>query len=181
MKFEILKFKQTPKVEKIENVREFLEDKQNMIELNMFNRFAWSKYGLLGLAANQTLLDGKRFMKNYFIMRVSETLFQTFFNPQILEYVGEPKVLKEGCFTWPKKVITAERYDSIILKYSNETGQEIIREYEGLEAQVIQHEVNHLNGVEEIVEKNEEVPIKVGRNEMCPCGSGKKFKNCCQG
>lgn len=21
-------------------------------------------------------------------------------------------------------------------------------------------------------------PPKVGRNEMCPCGSGKKFKNC---
>ena len=23
------------------------------------------------------------------------------------------------------------------------------------------------------------VPPKVGRNEPCPCGSGKKFKNCC--
>lgn len=21
---------------------------------------------------------------------------------------------------------------------------------------------------------------KVGRNEMCPCGSGKKFKKCCE-
>ena len=21
--------------------------------------------------------------------------------------------------------------------------------------------------------------VKVGRNEPCPCGSGKKFKNCC--
>ena len=21
--------------------------------------------------------------------------------------------------------------------------------------------------------------IKVGRNEKCPCGSGKKYKNCC--
>jgi uncharacterized protein YecA (UPF0149 family) len=23
------------------------------------------------------------------------------------------------------------------------------------------------------------VPPKIGRNEICPCGSGKKFKNCC--
>ena len=23
------------------------------------------------------------------------------------------------------------------------------------------------------------VPPKVGRNEPCPCGSGKKFKRCC--
>ncbi|WP_345893530.1 SEC-C metal-binding domain-containing protein [Aeromonas sp. 5HA1] len=22
-------------------------------------------------------------------------------------------------------------------------------------------------------------PIKVGRNEPCPCGSGKKYKQCC--
>ena len=21
--------------------------------------------------------------------------------------------------------------------------------------------------------------IKVGKNDMCPCGSGKKYKNCC--
>lgn len=24
-------------------------------------------------------------------------------------------------------------------------------------------------------------PTKVGRNDLCPCGSGKKFKHCCQG
>ncbi|MGQ4869937.1 SEC-C metal-binding domain-containing protein [Aeromonas caviae] len=23
------------------------------------------------------------------------------------------------------------------------------------------------------------VPIKIGRNEPCPCGSGKKYKQCC--
>ncbi|HHQ4598872.1 SEC-C metal-binding domain-containing protein [Aeromonas veronii] len=22
-------------------------------------------------------------------------------------------------------------------------------------------------------------PIKIGRNEPCPCGSGKKYKQCC--
>ena len=25
------------------------------------------------------------------------------------------------------------------------------------------------------------VPPKVGRNDACPCGSGKKFKKCCMG
>src|SRR5687767_5256526 len=23
-------------------------------------------------------------------------------------------------------------------------------------------------------------PMRVGRNELCPCGSGKKYKNCCE-
>jgi uncharacterized protein len=25
----------------------------------------------------------------------------------------------------------------------------------------------------------EKVPAKVGRNDPCPCGSGKKYKKCC--
>ena len=29
--------------------------------------------------------------------------------------------------------------------------------------------------------KKEEPTIKIGRNEICPCGSGKKFKKCCNG
>jgi uncharacterized protein YecA (UPF0149 family) len=29
-------------------------------------------------------------------------------------------------------------------------------------------------------EKDEGFPsLKIGRNDLCPCGSGKKFKNCC--
>jgi len=35
---------------------------------------------------------------------------------------------------------------------------------------------------EELVERKMEpikVGIKVGRNQPCPCGSGKKFKQCC--
>ncbi len=27
--------------------------------------------------------------------------------------------------------------------------------------------------------KNKKSPIKIGRNEPCPCGSGKKYKKCC--
>ncbi|HPA26080.1 MAG TPA: SEC-C metal-binding domain-containing protein [Acidobacteriota bacterium] len=36
--------------------------------------------------------------------------------------------------------------------------------------------------VKELEDKNKPVPThsdKVGRNEPCPCGSGKKFKHCC--
>jgi uncharacterized protein YecA (UPF0149 family) len=39
----------------------------------------------------------------------------------------------------------------------------------------------------QLVEMNEPPTIRqqvrghVGRNELCPCGSGKKFKKCCHG
>jgi uncharacterized protein YecA (UPF0149 family) len=34
-------------------------------------------------------------------------------------------------------------------------------------------------GLEEIPEPVRNSEPKVGRNEPCPCGSGKKFKHCC--
>ena len=42
----------------------------------------------------------------------------------------------------------------------------------------------NLKFIEAPVEKNENnlkrnFEKKVGRNESCPCGSGKKFKHCC--
>ncbi|MBU3912866.1 MAG: SEC-C domain-containing protein [Nanoarchaeota archaeon] len=27
--------------------------------------------------------------------------------------------------------------------------------------------------------QNKKFPRKIGRNEPCPCGSGKKYKKCC--
>ena len=31
-----------------------------------------------------------------------------------------------------------------------------------------------------IVHGDKELAEKVGRNDLCPCGSGKLFKNCCR-
>jgi uncharacterized protein YecA (UPF0149 family) len=31
-----------------------------------------------------------------------------------------------------------------------------------------------------IVHGDKELVEKVGRNDLCPCGSGKRFKNCCR-
>jgi uncharacterized protein len=35
--------------------------------------------------------------------------------------------------------------------------------------------------VEKTTTANKETKTKVGRNEPCPCGSGKKYKKCCEG
>jgi len=42
----------------------------------------------------------------------------------------------------------------------------------------MQHEVDHMNGVLCIDRRVKKV-VKIGRNEPCPCGSGKKYKKCC--
>lgn len=38
---------------------------------------------------------------------------------------------------------------------------------------------NLMNSTEEIYQEKTSVPAKVGRNDSCPCGSGKKYKKCC--
>lgn len=60
-------------------------------------------------------------------------------------------------------------------EYINLEGKKIYRTFDGFQAQVFQHECNHIDGVPEHFEGEK----KVGRNEPCVCGSGRKFKKCC--
>ena len=57
----------------------------------------------------------------------------------------------EGCKTWVGKDIIAERHQAIVVEYENIAGEKIKRHILGFEAQIFQHEINHLNGIEEVV------------------------------
>jgi preprotein translocase subunit SecA len=45
----------------------------------------------------------------------------------------------------------------------------------------VAHSIYHVGIAKEALKKKEAVPVgkKVGRNDPCPCGSGKKYKHCC--
>ena len=45
-----------------------------------------------------------------------------------------------------------------------------------MDAIVLQHEIDHLDGI--LISDREYHAVKVGRNDLCPCGSGKKYKAC---
>jgi uncharacterized protein YchJ len=52
-----------------------------------------------------------------------------------------------------------------------------------LESVCVQHEIDQLNGMR-ILDRAQQLTIrretpKIGRNEPCHCGSGKKYKKCC--
>jgi uncharacterized protein YecA (UPF0149 family) len=52
-----------------------------------------------------------------------------------------------------------------------------------LEAICVQHEIDHLNGMtihDRKIVTTIRVEKKPGRNEPCPCQSGKKYKKCCE-
>jgi peptide deformylase len=139
-----------------------------------------NKYEVLaGVAANQLSLQGGRIMIRACVVRVAggkaDDLI-TAFNPQIIEKRAPSFQAEEGCLTWPGKRIHAMRYSGVTVEYETAGGAIHIHGAEGFEAQVWQHEINHLDGVAEDVR----APVRPqGPNEPCQCGSNRKFKKCC--
>ena len=59
---------------------------------------------------------------------------------------GKKEIL-EGCLSLPYYYGPLKRADKVKVKYLNEKGEEITETFEGFEAQIILHEIDHLNGI----------------------------------
>ncbi len=68
-------------------------------------------------------------------------------NPE-LEWMSEELELgDEGCLSLPSVHVEVERHARLRVRGRDERGEELEIEAEGLEARVIQHEIDHLDGV----------------------------------
>lgn len=98
------------------------------------------KEGCVGMAANMigvckriiAFQDGK----DYTVM----------FNPVILKAAGEYEA-EEGCLSLLGGPRKAKRYQKIKVAHQNSQLQKRIKTYEGWTAQIIQHEIDHCNGI----------------------------------
>lgn len=68
-------------------------------------------------------------------------------NPEIVEVSEEVVVLDEGCLSLPELWGKTPRHTKVRVRGMRVSGEEIEFEAEGLLAQVIQHELDHLNGL----------------------------------
>jgi peptide deformylase len=68
-------------------------------------------------------------------------------NPQIEWSSGDEETLEEGCLSIPGVAVDVERPVHVRVRAQDETGAERVVEASGLEARVIQHEIDHLDGV----------------------------------
>jgi peptide deformylase len=68
-------------------------------------------------------------------------------NPKILSMSGEQLEPKEGCLSIPGLQGTVKRAQQIRVKGFDERNRQVVRRAVGLEARVIQHEIDHLDGV----------------------------------
>ena len=74
-------------------------------------------------------------------------VWKTFINPEIIKYYGESFINNERCLSIPKKDFNVKRYKSVDIVYRDTKFTEQKATYNALTAIVLQHELDHLDGV----------------------------------
>ena len=72
---------------------------------------------------------------------------QAFINPEIIQSAEELRMYNEGCLSLPEFYAEIDRPDWIVLKYIDLQGQVQELKADAMLATVLQHEIDHLNGV----------------------------------
>src|ERR671917_2723964 len=68
-------------------------------------------------------------------------------NPELEWRSDEEEVMEEGCLSIPGVTVDVERSVHVRVRAKDEEGEDRVVEASGLEARVIQHEMDHLDGV----------------------------------
>ena len=95
--------------------------------------------GCVGMAANMIGVNKR------IIAFDNEGICQVMFNPEILKKSG-PYEAEEGCLSLTG-TRRARRWKSIKVRWQNERFQERIKTFTGWTAQIIQHEIDHCDGI----------------------------------
>lgn len=95
----------------------------------------------VGLSANQVGLD-----EAIFIAKLGEEMY-ALVNPVLTPLSNETETMEEGCLSIPGVWVDVDRYLKVRLRAQNLKGETVELELEGYPARVVQHEVDHLNGV----------------------------------
>ena len=74
-------------------------------------------------------------------------LRQAFINPIMLEEEGDPWAFEEGCLSIPGIREDVNRKPHVRIKYFDEDWNEHEKEFDGIQARVIQHEYDHIEGI----------------------------------
>ena len=98
------------------------------------------KEGCVGMAANMIGVTKR------IIVFDNEGTYMTMLNPEIIKAEG-PYEPEEGCLSLLGGPRPCKRYQSIKVQWQNEQFQTRIKTFTGWTAQIIQHEIDHCNGI----------------------------------
>ena len=98
------------------------------------------KDGCVGMAANM-IGENKRI-----IAFDNDGEYMIMFNPEIIK-MSDPYETKEGCLSLLGGPRPCKRYKKIKVRWQNEDFKERIKNFDGFTAQIIQHEIDHCDGI----------------------------------
>jgi len=97
----------------------------------------------IGLAAPQVGI-----LKRFFIMKDYRLKgIVLIINPQVIKPSEKIGTFREGCLTYPGTEFIIKRPKQVLVSWFNSEGVEMHRKLSGKEAQVFQHEFDHLDGI----------------------------------
>ena len=110
------------------------------IAYDLLDTLIANKDGCVGMAANMIGVCKR------IIVFDNEGTYMTMFNPEIVKKSG-PYDTEEGCLSLIGGPRPCKRYQSIKVKWQTAEFQTRIKTFVGWPAQIIQHEIDHCNGV----------------------------------
>jgi peptide deformylase len=126
--------------ERAREVDEFSDDLRALV--GRMGRVMEDAHGV-GLAATQLGL-----LRRILVFRANdEDALGVLINPVIVEQSEETTSEGEGCLSLPEVHVPVERFATIVVEGVDADGDDVRIEAEGLQSRVIQHELDHLDGV----------------------------------
>lgn len=124
-------------------VIDFGDSFQEIVD-NILETF-WSHSIAIGLAAPQVGIHLKLAVINYKRDKTVPNLILV--NPEIISISGKKDKKRESCMSLPHYAGEVERRDKVSLNYQDRYGEKQHLETQGFLSRVIQHEVDHLEGI----------------------------------
>src|SRR3989344_9239204 len=140
MILEIKKYPDPTLRKKTEKVKEIAPEIKKLIQ-NMIETMLKSEPEGVGLAAPQIGIS-----KRIFIAQ-TESGPAVFINHKIIKKGRKTEIMEEGCLSLPKTWLKIKRAKEIDIEALDINGKKIETKAEGMFAKILQHEVDHLNGV----------------------------------
>lgn len=122
------------KAKPVENINKIIKDLIEEMKKIMITNNG------VGLAANQI---GENLA--IFIAQNNEEIIE-FINPRIISFKGQQKIVEEGCLSLPRVWGYLKRFPEVTIEYQNIWNKRKRKKAKDLLAQIIQHEIDHLEG-----------------------------------
>ena len=110
------------------------------IAADLLDTLADNKETCVGMAANMIGV-----LKRIIVFD-DDGVYMTMFNPEIIR-CGKPYSTTEGCLSLIGEPRPVKRFGSIKVRWQNENFETRIKTFTGRPAQIIQHEIDHCNGI----------------------------------